>query len=93
MPIGIHFTEIIPFTNHFVQYEKGDVIYLFTDGYADQFGGDKGRKFMYKQFQELLLRNHHKPMEEQKAILEQTFDEWMNGYEQVDDVLVMGIRL
>ncbi len=93
MPIGIHFTEFIPFTNHSTRYEKGDVIYLFSDGYADQFGGEKGKKFMYKPFQELLLQNHKKSMEDQKIILEKTFDEWMNGYEQVDDVLVIGIRL
>lgn len=92
MPIGIHFTEFMPFTNHTLDFRKGDTIYLFSDGYADQFGGDKGRKFMYKPFQNLLLRHHCLPVEEQKIKLEKTFDEWMAGYEQVDDVLVIGIR-
>ena len=93
MPIGIHFTENIPFTNQFTDIRPGDILYLFTDGYADQFGGEKGKKFMYKQFQNLLLNNHHLPLEEQKSVLEKTFDEWMRNYEQVDDVLVMGIRI
>ncbi|MGQ9620908.1 MAG: SpoIIE family protein phosphatase [Bacteroidales bacterium] len=93
MPIGIHFTEFVPFTNHTLNFRKGDIIYLFSDGYADQFGGQKGRKFMYKPFQNLLLQNHNLPMEQQKIILEKTFDEWMGSYEQVDDVLVIGIRI
>ena len=93
MPIGIHFTELIPFTNQYSDIQLNDVLYLFTDGYADQFGGEKGRKFMYKQFQALLLNNHHLPMEQQKNVLEKTFDDWKGNYEQVDDVLVIGIRI
>jgi serine phosphatase RsbU (regulator of sigma subunit) len=93
MPIGIHFTSFTPFTNHTIDFRKGDYIYLFTDGYADQFGGPKGKKYMYKPFQDLLLRNHQKPMEQQKEILESTFIKWMGEREQVDDVLVIGMHL
>ena len=93
MPIGIHVTTIIPFTNQTVEIKKGDYIYLFSDGYADQFGGPKGRKFMYKPFQDLLLRNHSRPMELQREILENTFIKWMGDRSQVDDVLVIGLHL
>ncbi|MCU0455679.1 MAG: SpoIIE family protein phosphatase [Bacteroidales bacterium] len=93
MPIGIHFISYTPFTNKVVELRKGDCLYLFSDGYADQFGGPKGRKYMYKPFQELLLKNSSKPMTEQKEILDSEFMEWMEGYEQVDDVLVLGIRI
>jgi serine phosphatase RsbU (regulator of sigma subunit) len=93
MPIGIHVTEQTPFTNHSVKIAKGDHIYLFSDGYADQFGGQKGKKFMYKPFQELLLRNCQKPMDVQHDILENTFLKWMGGHDQVDDVMVIGIKI
>lgn len=93
MPIGIHFTSITPFTNHEIDVRKGDYIYLFSDGYADQFGGPKGKKYMYKPFQELLLKNHNNPMQLQKEILDNTFISWKGDHEQVDDVLVIGLRL
>ncbi|HOO98355.1 MAG TPA: SpoIIE family protein phosphatase [Bacteroidales bacterium] len=93
MPIGIHFISFTPFTNKNIKIETGDYLYMFSDGYADQFGGPKGRKFMYKPFQELLLKNHTLPMPEQKSILERSFEEWKDGYEQVDDVLVLGIKI
>lgn len=93
MPIGIHVTDITPFTNHEIQVEPGDVIYLFSDGYADQFGGESGKKFMYKPFQELLTSISRKPMNDQAEILGSTFDNWKKGYDQVDDVLVIGIRI
>jgi tetratricopeptide (TPR) repeat protein len=82
-----------PFTTHLVNIEKGDTIYLFTDGYADQFGGPKGKKFKYKQLQEKLLALSGLPLEEQKTELEKTFDNWKGTLEQVDDVLIMGIRI
>ncbi len=68
-------------------------LYLYTDGFADQFGGPKGKKFKYKQLNELLARVSSKPMHEQKTILEKTFDEWKGNLEQVDDVLVVGIKV
>jgi ligand-binding sensor domain-containing protein/serine phosphatase RsbU (regulator of sigma subunit) len=82
-----------PFTNHVLHLQKGDVAYLFTDGYADQFGGPKGKKFKYKQLEELLRTIAHLPMEEQKKILNEKFEQWKGALEQVDDVTVIGIRL
>jgi serine phosphatase RsbU (regulator of sigma subunit) len=73
--------------------KKGDCLYIFTDGYADQFGGEKGKKLKYKPFQDLLLQNMNLPMYEQKLILNQSFSKWMSDFEQVDDVCVIGIRL
>jgi serine phosphatase RsbU (regulator of sigma subunit) len=93
MPIGIHFISFTPFTNHFIDIRKGDYLYLFSDGYADQFGGPKGKKFMYKPFQDLLLKNHTKPLDLQKEILDTTFEKWKGNREQVDDVMVIGIRI
>jgi serine phosphatase RsbU (regulator of sigma subunit) len=93
MPIGIHFISFTPFTNHNMELKKGDYLYLFSDGFADQFGGPDGRKFMYKPFQDLLLRNHSKTMELQKEILDNTFEKWKGESEQVDDVLVIGMHL
>ena len=73
--------------------EKGDCIYLFTDGYADQFGGTKGKKFKYKQLSEKLKVIGNKVMGEQKEILGKTFEEWKGGLEQVDDVCIIGIMI
>ena len=93
-PIGAFVgEELQQFTNHEFELQKGDCIYIFTDGYADQFGGPKGKKFKYKQFQDLLLENHKRPFEDQKEILEQTIDGWRGDLEQVDDMLVIGIRI
>lgn len=85
--------ELKPFTQNEFVTQKGDVLYIFTDGYADQFGGPKGKKFKYKQFQELLLANYNKPMDEQKIILEKTIISWQGNLEQIDDILVIGIRI
>lgn len=80
------------FISHPINLEKGDVMYLFSDGYADQFGGDHGKKFMLKKFQDLLCAIHLKEMNEQCNSLEQAFESWKSNREQVDDVLVVGIR-
>jgi serine phosphatase RsbU (regulator of sigma subunit) len=93
MPIGIHFISFTPFTNRNIEIKKGDYIYLFSDGFADQFGGPKGKKFMYKPFQDLLLRNHIKPMELQKEVLDNTFEKWKGEREQVDDVMIIGMHV
>jgi two-component system, sensor histidine kinase LadS len=93
MPIGIHVASIVPFTNQTIKIRKGDYFYLFSDGFADQFGGPNGKKFMYKPFQELLMQNHAKPMEQQKEILNDTFERWKGKREQIDDVLVIGLRI
>ena len=81
------------YTNHELQLEKGDVIYLFSDGYADQFGGEKGKKFMYKKFRNLLLDVKDKTPIEQKSILNSTLENWRGIHEQVDDILVIGVQI
>lgn len=91
-PVG-RSDERHPYTNHEFQLEKGDVIYLITDGYADQFGGPKGKKFKYKAFMELLEQMQLKPMVQQHTILNREFDSWRGALEQVDDVCVIGIRV
>jgi len=81
------------FKNHIIQIKKGDMIYVFTDGYADQFGGESGKKFMTKRFKDLLLSIHHLPPPEQEALLEKALTEWKKEISQVDDILVMGVRI
>ncbi|MFB6306124.1 MAG: PP2C family protein-serine/threonine phosphatase [Flavobacteriales bacterium] len=85
--------DIQPFTNHVIDLQKGDQFYVFSDGYPDQFGGPKGKKFKYKPFKKLLLENCNKSMKEQKQILEENLNNWMEGYEQVDDICVIGIKV
>ena len=82
-----------PFTTHTLSLKKGDAIYIFTDGFADQFGGPKGKKMMYKPFRNLLLSIYDKSMDEQKELLEKHFYKWKGNLEQVDDVCVIGVRI
>lgn len=91
-PIGTYMNEK-PFSTHSMILEPQTTIYLFTDGYADQFGGENGKKFKYRQFKDAVLAIHERPMNEQKAHLETTFDNWKGALEQVDDVCVIGIRI
>ncbi len=93
MPIGIHTRATIPFTRHNVDIRNKDMIYSFSDGYPDQFGGPHQKKFMVKNFKNILSNIHTKQVEEQKAILEKTLHEWMAETDQVDDILVIGIRV
>lgn len=93
MPVGKHDKQDMPFTLHEMDLLKGDVIYALSDGFPDQFGGPKGKKFMSKQLRELLQSIASKPMNDQKSILEKTFNEWVGNLEQVDDVCVVGIRV
>ena len=81
------------FTNHSFQLETNDMIYMFSDGYADQFGGPEGKKFKYLRFRHLLLNVHQLPLEKQKIILEESIEEWRGNSEQVDDILIIGIRI
>lgn len=93
LPIG--YLEDRPnrkFTNHRIQLEKGDTLYLFSDGYADQFGGPKGKKFMVGQFRTFLSQIHAAPMKEQFRTLDLTIEQWRGNLEQVDDILVLGFR-
>ncbi len=93
MPIGIHVGKEKPFTNYNFKIFKGDMIYLYTDGYADQFGGPEEKKFKSVSFRQLLLDIHNKPLEEQQQILDKTFEDWRGNLNQIDDILVMGIRV
>jgi serine phosphatase RsbU (regulator of sigma subunit) len=96
MPVAIH-ERMDPFTLHSFQLEKGDLIYLFSDGYADQFGGSAersgGKKFMYKPLKEMLLANSQKSLSEQKQVIENTLTEWRGDLDQVDDITIMGIKI
>lgn len=83
----------IPFVNYSVQLEEGDTVYLFTDGFPDQFGGPKGKKYMYKAFKRFLIGIQDIPIAEQKDVLVNEYKEWANGYEQVDDICVIGVRV
>lgn len=91
MPVA-YYDNMTDFTRHTIQMKQGDRVYLFSDGFPDQFGGPAGKKFMYKPFKELLLEIHERPMEEQEKILKMVFDEWKGTLDQIDDVLVMGLR-
>ncbi len=93
MPVGSFGEYEKPFTQHTIQLEEGDIIYGITDGYADQFGGPKGKKFKYKQLEDILVTNAKLPMQHQSEILEARFNEWKGELEQVDDVTIVGIRV
>ena len=118
-PIGLYHGESQPFTNHKIQLQKGDTLYIFTDGYADQFGGvqtgnvettnaqrahrnrnvpaetgnGKGKKFKYKQLQNVLLETQDLPMLDQEKLLVEKIHDWKGSLEQVDDILIIGIRI
>jgi serine phosphatase RsbU (regulator of sigma subunit) len=92
MPVGVGAEEELCFTTHLHELSNNDTIYLFTDGFADQFGGSNNRKFKYKPFREMLSGISAMPMQEQKSIIEKTFNEWKGNLQQLDDVLVFGFR-
>lgn len=93
-PIGVNYEGLADsYTNNIIQLAKGDLIYMYSDGFADQFGGEKGKKFKYKPLKELLLSIKDETMQNQKNIIEKTFVDWKQNLEQVDDVLVMGVRV
>jgi serine phosphatase RsbU (regulator of sigma subunit) len=93
MPIGVNAVIEKSFSNYRVKLQEGDIIYIFSDGYADQFGGADEKKFRYRTLKELLVRIHRKPMEMQKDELERIFSKWKGDLEQVDDVLIIGIKI
>jgi serine phosphatase RsbU (regulator of sigma subunit) len=93
MPVGVHERMEEPFTTNKFTMMKGDVFYILSDGYIDQFGGPQGKKFMTKQFKELILEIYQKPMDEQSRLLEQTLIDWRGEIEQVDDIIIIGIRI
>jgi serine phosphatase RsbU (regulator of sigma subunit)/ligand-binding sensor domain-containing protein len=92
MPIAIY-ERMKEFTNHEIKIEKGDIFYFFSDGYEDQFGGPEGKKFKGKKFRELLVEISSNPMKEQKEIIENTFIKWKGDQDQVDDIVVLGVRI
>lgn len=83
---------VLPVT-HSLNLNKGDSFYLYTDGYADQFGGPKGKKYKYKQLENLLLSNYSKSVHEQKNTLNESFENWKGNLEQVDDVTIIGYKI
>lgn len=93
MPVGKPMGELAPFTLQQIELQKNDLIIMITDGFPDQFGGPKGKKFMYKNLKELLVQLSKKPLDQMKQELKSTFDEWRGKMEQVDDVLVFGVRV
>jgi serine phosphatase RsbU (regulator of sigma subunit) len=93
MPVGKHDRDSTSFTQHEIEVQKGDIIYTLTDGFPDQFGGPKGKKFMYKKLKELLVSISTLPMADQKKKLRDTLYEWMGNLEQVDDVCIIGVRI
>lgn len=93
MPVGKHDKQDIPFTQHEVDLQKGDIIYSLTDGFPDQFGGSRGKKFMSKNLRAFLLANSHLPMHQQHQVLEKTFIDWLGTVEQIDDVTVIGVKI
>jgi len=92
-PIGYVSSEPQDFSLNTIQLQKGDTVYQFSDGYADQFGGEKGKKFKYNQLKELLSNSKDIGMDEQLSILKNSFEKWKGNLVQIDDVLVTGIRI
>jgi serine phosphatase RsbU (regulator of sigma subunit) len=93
MPIGIYYGEKETFTNYVIDVQRGDTIYLFSDGFADQFGGPKSSKYMKYNLKNLLSEISFKPMIEQREILEREFEKWKGSASQIDDVTILGVRL
>jgi serine phosphatase RsbU (regulator of sigma subunit) len=91
-PIG-NYAETKPFTSHDMELKTGDTIYVFTDGFQDQFGGERGKKFKASKLKELLLSVQNEKMDDQKIIIDNTFEKWRGNLEQNDDVCVIGVRI
>ena len=93
MPVGKSHDDERQFTLRTIELQKGDVIYTLTDGYADQFGGPRGKKFKYKQLEEMLLEIAPLTMRQQRARLDVAIDYWRGNLEQVDDICIIGIQV
>lgn len=92
-PVGMDVNETKPFTNHTIKLEKGDTLYISSDGYADQFGGPRGKKFMASNFRNLLLEISKNEVEMQHELLNKTIEDWKGNLDQVDDILIIGLRV
>jgi serine phosphatase RsbU (regulator of sigma subunit) len=94
MPIGYYENQTEYFTNNEIDIMPGDMTYMFSDGYPDQFGMDKGRKkkYMIKRFRDFLMKIHHEDLPVQARLLEDNLDAWRGELKQLDDILVMGVR-
>lgn len=86
-------TESTVFKTHEIQLKKGDMLYVFSDGFVDQRGGPENKKFYYQPFQEMLVEIHQKDMDEQQAHLDKVFTDWVGNHEQIDDVIIFGVRI
>ena len=93
MPIGKHDKDQIPFTQHEIDLQKGDLIYLLTDGMPDQFGGPKGKKYKYTQLKEFLISISSLSMNDQHQQLKSEFERWKGELEQIDDVTIVGVSV
>lgn len=94
LPIGVNEDGVVDiYTDHKIKLDKGDTVYIFSDGYADQFGGPHSKKFKYKQLKEKILAVQDKSMNEQKKQLEKILDDWRGIEEQIDDILVIGVKI
>jgi len=89
--IGMN-SDDLPYTTHRVELKEGDIMYMFSDGYVDQFGGAENKKFMYRRFRYLLTTIHRFSVEDQKSILDENFKTWMGSNQQIDDVMVIGFK-
>jgi CheY-like chemotaxis protein/serine phosphatase RsbU (regulator of sigma subunit) len=93
MPIGIHRKAKESFQNHIIKLQKGDLVYIFSDGFVDQFGGKDGRKYLSANFKNFLIENSSKTLNEQKILIEKAFEEWKGERKQLDDILVIGFKI
>ncbi|HXC04504.1 MAG TPA: two-component regulator propeller domain-containing protein, partial [Bacteroidia bacterium] len=93
MPVGKYHDETKSFTLHTIDLEKGDIVYTTTDGYPDQFGGPKGKKFKYKHLEQVILGFDNLPLKVQHRELSTVFEQWKGNLEQIDDVTILGIRI
>jgi len=93
MPVSVSPKQDVPFTNHKIKINKDDILYLFSDGYIDQFGGEYGHKLKSKNFKKLLLEIHNENMKKQKKILENNFNTWKGNLAQLDDILIIGLKI
>ena len=92
-PVGLLLGDKKPFTKHKVKLKKDDMLYIYSDGYQDQFGGERGKKYMAAKFKNQLLKMSKETEDQQLSLLDQEFSSWIQDYEQIDDVCVMGVRI